>query len=203
MNGTPRVLNRVLLALIGLLFLGTGGLLIALAAVPAAGLWWQGWAQPATQQLVALAARTTLPGQGSSWIWIVASLLLVLIVVLMVAWVANQGKGRVNILAEGYDEDGAPGRVAISGSVAEQALKAALADRTDLVGSTVTTYEVQGRPGLKVRVLPRKGVSPHKIAAEVSALIEALDLVMGLQTPVLISIGAGARAKFTRAERVR
>ncbi len=203
MNGTPRVLNRVLLALIGLLFLGTGGLLIALAAVPAAGLWWQGWAQPATQQLVALAARTTLPGQGSSWIWIVASLLLVLIVVLMVAWVANQGKGRVNILAEGYDEDGAPGRVAISGSVAEQALKAALADRTDLVGSTVTTYEVQGRPGLKVRVLPRKGVSPHKIAAEVSALVEALDLVMGLQTPVLISIGAGARAKFTRAERVR
>ncbi len=203
MNGTPRVLNRVLLALIGLLFLGTGGLLIALAAVPAAGLWWQGWAQPATQQLVALAARTTLPGQGSSWIWIVASLLLVLVVVLMVAWVANQGKGRANILAEGYDEDGAPGRVAISGSVAEQALKAALADRADLVGSTVTTYEVQGRPGLKVRVLPRKGVSPHKIAAEVSALIEALDLVMGLQTPVLISIGAGARAKFTRAERVR
>ncbi len=203
MNGTPRGLNRVLLALIGLLFLAAGGLLIALAAVPAAGLWWRGWAQPATQQLAALAARTTLPGQGSSWIWIVASLLLVLLIVPMVAWVANQGKGRANILAEGYDEDGAPGRVAISGAVAEQALKTALAERTDLVGATITTYEVQGQPGLKVRVLPRQGVSPHKIAAEVSALVDALDLVMGQQTPVLISIGAGARAKFTRAERVR
>jgi hypothetical protein len=203
MNGTPRGLNRALLAVIGLLFLAAGGLLMALAMVPAAGRWWQGWAQPARAQLSALVERTMLPGRGGSWIWIIVSLLLVLVIVAMVAWVANQGKGRANILADEYDEDGAAGRVAISGTVAEQALKAALSERTDLLGSTVTTYDVGGQPGLKVRLLPRQGVSPHRVAADVSALVEALDVVMGVRTPVLLSIGAGARAKFTRAERVR
>ncbi|HEV7166788.1 MAG TPA: hypothetical protein VGN49_02350 [Micrococcaceae bacterium] len=203
MNGTPRGLNRVLLTLIGVLFLAAGALALALATTPAVALWWQGWAHGAADQLSQEAARTTLPGNGGSWLWIVVSLLLVLVVVGMVAWVANQGKGRANILADEYDEDAAAGRVAISGSVAEQALKDALGERTDLLGATVTTYEVQGQPALKVRILPRQGVSPREVAAEVSALVEALDLVLGIRTPVLISIGAGARARFTRAERVR
>jgi len=203
MNGTPRGLNRVLLTLIGLLFLAAGALALALATAPAAVRWWQGWARPAADQLSGLAARTRLPGNGGSWIWIIVSVLLVLVVVGMVAWVANQGKGRANILADEYDEDAAPGSVAISGAVAEQALKDALAERTDLVGATVTTYDVHGQPGLKVRVLPRQGVSPREVAEDVSALVEALDVVVGVRTPVLISIGAGARSRFTRAERVR
>lgn len=203
MNGTPRALNRVFLAVVGLLFLAAGGLLVAVAAFPAAGLAWQHWARPAVGQLADLAAQTPLPGGGSSWIWVVVSLALVLVIAAMVALVANQGKGRADILADEYDEDGAAGRVVISGNVAEQALRAALAERTDLLGSTVTTYEVQGRPGLRVRVLPRQGVSPTKISADVSALVQALDVVLGVQTPVLVSIGSGPRARFTRAERVR
>lgn len=203
MNGTPRALNRVFLAVVGLLFLAAGGLLVAVAAFPAAGLAWQHWARPAVGQLADLAAQTPLPGGGSSWIWVVVSLALVLVIAAMVALVANQGKGRADILADEYDEDGAAGRVVISGNVAEQALRSALAERTDLLGSTVTTYEVQGRPGLRVRVLPRQGVSPTKISADVSALVQALDVVLGVQTPVLVSIGSGPRARFTRAERVR
>ncbi len=205
MNGTPRALNRVLLALLGLFFLGSGALLTAVAAVPAVGRWWQAWAVPATAELTGLAARTVLPGRSNSWIWIVVSLALVMLIIAMVAWVANQGKGRASILADEYgneEDDGAAGRVVISGAVAEQALKAALSERTDLLSATVVTYEVRGQPALRVRVLPRQGVSPHKLAAEVSALVRALDAVVGRQTPVLLSIGSGARTRFTRAERV-
>ena len=87
--------------------------------------------------------------------------------------------------------------------MAEQALKQALAERPDLAGATVATYEVNGGPALKVRLLPRQGVAPHLLAAEVATLVEALDAVVGKRTPVLIHIGAGARTRFSRAERVR
>jgi hypothetical protein len=87
--------------------------------------------------------------------------------------------------------------------VAEQALKHALAGRPDLAGATVTTYDVKGTPALKVRLLPRQGVAPHLLAAEISELLAALETVVGRETPVLIHIGAGARTRFGRAERVR
>ncbi len=205
MNGTPRALNRLLLALLGLIFLGSGVLLILLASIPVVGRWWQDWAKPATDQLSALAARTIVSGRSNSWIWIVVSLVLVALIIAMVAWMANQGKGRSNILADEYgdaEDDGAAGRVVISGAVAEQALKKALAERTDLLAATVSTYEVRGQPALRVHVFPRQGVSPHKVAAEVSALVRALDLVVGRQIPVLLSIGSGTRTRFTKADRV-
>jgi hypothetical protein len=122
---------------------------------------------------------------------------------LMVAWVAQQGKGRTNLLVSADDAGEVAGDVRIGGGVAEQALKHALAERPDLAGATVATYEVNGRPALKVRLLPRQGVAPHLLAAEVTTLVEALDVVVGQRTPVLIHIGAGARTRFSRAERVR
>lgn len=206
MNGTPRALNRVLLALVGLIFLAAGLWLVALAAVPAVGQWWRGWAGAATDQLQSLTQRTTLPGQISSWVWVIVSLGLILLIVVLAALVANQGKGRAGVLAQGYGDgvdDGAAGRVSISSAVAEQALKAALTERSDLVWATVTVYNVRDLPGLKIRVLPRPGVAPQQVAADISALVSALDAVLGWRTPVLLSIGAGTRTRFTKAERVR
>jgi hypothetical protein len=56
---------------------------------------------------------------------------------------------------------------------------------------------------LKVRLLPRQGVAPHLLADEVYTLVAALEQVVGKKIPVLIHIGAGARTRFSRAERVR
>jgi hypothetical protein len=67
----------------------------------------------------------------------------------------------------------------------------------------VATYELHGRPALKIRLQPRQGVAPHLLAADVSALVDALDEVVGKRIPALIHIGAGARTRFSRAERVR
>jgi hypothetical protein len=131
------------------------------------------------------------------------ALALLLLIGLMVAWVAQQGKGRANLLAMEYDPGEVPGDVRIGGGVAEQALKHALANRPDLAGATVTTYDVKGTPALKVRLLPRQGVAPHLLAGEVHALVAALEAVLGKRIPVLIHIGAGARTRFSRAERVR
>ncbi|WP_284754679.1 hypothetical protein [Arthrobacter sp. efr-133-R2A-120] len=203
MNGTPHVLNRILIGILGLKLLAIGILLMLLATVPAVGSWWQGWSTGLWEHAKYLSEQTRIPGREESWLWVAAAAVLVVVIVLMVAWVSQQGKGRANLIVSEYDDARTAGDVSIGGNLAEQALKAALAERTDLAGVTVATYEVNGSPGLRIRVQPRQGVSPHTLAADVSRLVEALDIVVGRKTPVLIHIGAGARTRFSKAERVR
>lgn len=203
MNGTPRILNRILIGILGIMLLAAGILLMLLAAIPAVGQWWQGWAGSLWAAAQGAFDRTRFPGRPESWLWIAAAAVVVFVIVAMVAWVAQQGKGRSNVLVADDDDGSAPGDVSIGGAMAEQALRAALAERSDLTSATVATYEVNGTPGLRVRIQPRQGVAPHALADEVSRLVDALDAVTGKRTPVLLHIVAGARAKFTRAERVR
>jgi hypothetical protein len=203
MNNTPRTLNRILIGILGLKLLGIGTLLMLLATVPAVGTWWRQWSAGVWSGMSQLFQRTPMPGHKESWLWAVIALLLAVVIALMVAWVAQQGKGRSNMIVAEDDAGDFPGNVLIGGAVAEQALRAALAERADLAGATVATYEIRGEPALKIRLLPRHGVAPHLLAADVSALVEALDVVVGKRTPVLIHIGAGARSRFSRAERVR
>ncbi len=203
MNGTPRALNRVLLFIIGVKLLAVGLLLLLLATVPAVATWWHGWAADMWARAEDAFQQTRFPGREESWLWIVAGVVLVAIIIAMVAWLSQQGKGRANLLVASDDESHVEGEVQIGGGVAEQALRAALADRPDLAGASVATYEVKGQPGLRVRIQPRQGVAPHLLAAEISRMVEALDLVIGKKTPVLVHMASGARAKFTKAERVR
>jgi hypothetical protein len=202
-NSTPTLLNRILIAVLGLMLLAVGVLLMLLAAVPAVASWWQAWSPGVWNGVNQAFNATRFPGRTESWLWILVALALLVLIGLMVAWVAQQGKGRANLLALEYDPGEVPGDVRIGGGVAEQALKHALANRPDLAGATVTTYDVKGRPALKVRLLPRQGVAPHLLADEVYALVAALERVVGKKIPVLIHIGAGARTRFSRAERVR
>ncbi len=203
MNNTPRTLNRILIGVLGLKLLAIGLLLVLLATVPAVGTWWRQWSAGMWSNMSTLFQRTPIPGGQESWLWAVIALLLAVVIALMVAWVAQQGKGRSNLIVAEDDAGDFPGNVWIGGAVAEQALRAALAERPDLAGVTVATYEIRGEPALKIRLQPRQGVAPHLLAADVSALVEALDAVVGKRTPVLIHIGAGTRSRFGRAERVR
>ncbi|WP_269939900.1 hypothetical protein [Arthrobacter sp. HY1533] len=206
MNGTPRGLNRFLLALLGLVLLAAGAGLVVLATVPSAAQWWQGYAGAQLDWLRDYENRSRLLLGNESWIWIAGAALSLLVVIAMISWIANQGKGRAATLLDrpgDADDDGAAGAVRISCAVAEQALKSALLERTDLLGVSVTSYDFARQTAVKVRVLPRQGVAPHKIAAEIAELVEALDELLGLEVPVLLSIGTAARSRFTKAERVR
>lgn len=201
MNTTPRLLNRLVLGVVGLLTLALGAAGLAVLALPAVASWWRGAAPRAGDALDGLRTRTTLEGQADTWLWIALAAFLVLLIVMLVVWIAAQGRGRTGLFATGADT-GTAGSVTITAAAAEQALKAALLERSDLAGASVSTWQVRGEPGLRVRVLPRKGVPPYVVAAEVSRLVEALDAVTGSRPPVLISIDSGARVRFTRAERV-
>ncbi|MCC3278849.1 hypothetical protein LJ754_06715 [Arthrobacter sp. zg-Y40] len=203
MNATPRALNRFLLALLGLLLMGVGGGLALISAWPAAARAWHSFAARAGTEGAAAFSSTVMPGSGASWIWVAAAVLSFVGIVLMVLWMAAQGGGRTDTLVSEYDDDGAPGRVAISGGVAEQALRNALQQDPDVAGSAVSTYRVRGRSALRVRITPRQGAAPHLIAADATALVESLDLALGHETPVLLSLEAGRRIRLGREDRVR
>lgn len=203
MNATPRALNRVLLVLLGLLLMGVGGGLALVSAWPEAAARWHRFAERAGDSIAAAFTATSLPGTGSSWIWVAVALLSFVGIVLTVLWMAGQGGGRTDTLVSEYDDDGAPGRVAISGGVAEQALRNALQQDPDVASAAVSTYRVKGSNALRVRITPRQGAAPHLIAADATALVEALDLALGHQAPVLLSIEAGRRLRFSREDRVR
>ena len=44
MNNTPRVLNRILIGILGIKLLAIGVLLVLLVTVPAVAVWWHDWA---------------------------------------------------------------------------------------------------------------------------------------------------------------
>jgi len=212
-NTTPRVLNRIVLAVVGLLVLAAGAAGLALLTLPAVASWWGATAPRLGEGIDGLRSRTTLEGQSDTWLWIALAAALLLVIALTVLWIAAQGRGRTGFYASvgdrrrgtaraQHDDGGTAGTVTIAAAAVEQALKAALLQRSDLVGASVSTWEVRGVPGLRVRVFPRKGVPPYTVAAEISRLVEALDAVTGYRTPVLISISSGARVRFTRADRV-
>ncbi|WP_104117582.1 hypothetical protein [Arthrobacter sp. B1805] len=212
MNTTPRLLNRIVLAVVGLMALAVGASGLLLLALPSAASWWRDVAPRIGDAIDGLRTGTTLGEQSDTMLWTSVAAVLLLLIVLLVLWIAAQGKGRTGVFAavgrsgppgqrDGVDE-ATPGSVTITAAAAEQALKAALLERSDLAGASVSTWEVRGVPGLRVRVYPRKGVPPYAVAAEVSRLVEALDTVTGYRTPVLINISSGARARLTRAERV-
>jgi hypothetical protein len=199
-NQTPRALNRVLLTVLGLMLMLAGGLAVALAAVGPAAQWWEQATAAAGSRLRLLLDSTTLPGQPESWLWSVAALVLLAFIVLMLAWAALQGRGRLGTLVVDYDGDGAPGVVTLGSAVAEQALKAALQERPNILHAAVAVYEYRGVPGLRLRVLPRQGVPPQEVARDVMDLVQALDLVAGVSPPVVLSIGSGARARLVRTD---
>lgn len=203
MNATPRALNRLLLALLGLVMIGVGGGLLLISVWPAAARAWQAFAPDAMASIGAMLGRTAIPGLGGSWVWVGLALLSFLGIVLMTLWIAAQGGGRTSTLVSEYDDDGAPGSVALSGNVAEQALRSALLEDPDVAGAAVSTYAMKGRTALRVRITPRQGAAPHLIAADATGLVETLDTALGYQTPVLLSLESGRRLPFSREDRVR
>ncbi|MDQ4501240.1 hypothetical protein [Sinomonas sp. ASV322] len=211
MNGTPRVLNRMLVLIFGAVVTVLGVFMVLLAAVPAVGSWWGAWAQTGSLEAGRAFANTWIPGTRVSWLWILAMAFLVAVILLMIWWMSQQGTGRRDLVAwstagteHGSAETGeVPGRVAIAASTVDQALRTALAPRRDLLGTSVAAVEFEGRIALRLRVVARQGADPLEIAREVERLVSGMDLLLGHGCPVLLHIASGTRARFSRAERVR
>jgi hypothetical protein len=202
-NRTPRILNRIMLGLGGLILLGIGTGLVLLSTDPAAARWWQGTAPSLIAESSRMLHETAMPGQSQSWFWPLLALAMATAVVLLVLWISAQGRGRVDTLVTEYDDDGAPGRITVSGAVPEQALRTALLQDPDVASVAVSTWALGTGNGLRVRITPRQGAAPHLVAADATHLVDALDSALGKSSTVLISLEAGRRYRLGREDRVR
>lgn len=204
MNRTPRATNRIVLTFLGLLMTGVGIHGLLLAGIPDYAAGWSGLADDLRAGFMRLLDNTTLEGQRDSWLWIVVSVVMIALILLMIWWAAVQGQGKTGIFAREYREEGTRGVVELAAAVPEQAFKASLAGRPDLVSISVTSWSSPpSSAGLRIKVQPRLGAAPYRIAEDLSALAVDLDKVLGASGPVVIHLATGARTRMSRAERVR
>ncbi|MGL3807854.1 hypothetical protein ACSYDW_17385 [Paeniglutamicibacter sp. R2-26] len=204
MNRTPRLLNRVLLGIFGVLLLALGIHLVLIALAPGYAGGWRAVAGRMYGKAEQILLATTLPGQRESWLWIIVAALLIAVILLMIWWMSVQGRGRTNdYVSDYFDDEPMPGRVEISGEAVEQAIRSLLGRRTDVVSLSVSVWERSPEPGLKIKVQPRKGVEPGRLGREIVDAAHAAQELLGADGPVVVYLAAGARARFARSDRVQ
>ncbi|GAA1888541.1 hypothetical protein GCM10009715_38040 [Paeniglutamicibacter psychrophenolicus] len=203
MNQTPRLLNRLVISLLGLMLLAGGLNAVLVASSEGYARGWRNVASDLGAWFDAMLARTTLPGQKDSWLWIVVAALLICAILLMLWWIAVQGRGRGGDYVSRFIPDGAmPGRVEISQSTVEQALRHFLGRRSDMVSINVSVWELEPEVGLRIKVQPRKGTAPGALGRDVARAARLAQDALGVGGPVLIYLVVGTRSRFARTERV-
>lgn len=201
MSNTNRALNRILLALAGLVLLAAGAVTAAAGLVPDIAAAWTATGTFLADQARAALGSAPLPGRPGSW-WSVAAVAVFLIAAaLSVAWLASQGGGRTPRLAR--DDDGDRGATTIDAGLIGTAVGEALDGNRLVVGSNVSAWENRRGTGLRLRLEARKGASPRELADTAEELVRGIDALIGHPVPVLVRITAGVRSRVAGADRAR
>ncbi|GGC78682.1 hypothetical protein GCM10011512_01610 [Tersicoccus solisilvae] len=203
MRNTPRGLNRVLLALVGLVLLAAGALVAAAGFSADVSQGWLVVAQRRWDDLVGLVRSTPMPGGEVSWISLGLLVVLVALVVLMLVWIFSQGGGRTNQVAIGFHDGDLPGRTRIRTSLVADAVDQSLDRDEQVLSSQVSSWKAGNADGLNIRLQVRKGVWLSDTLATARDLVTGLDRLTGTRVPVLVRISSGARARLSRTERVQ
>lgn len=203
MNQTPRLLNRIILSVLGFVLLAGGVNMLLVSAVPGYSALWRRGATDVGAWFDRLLLDTTLPGQKDSWLWIVVTVLLICVILLMLWWIAVQGRGRGGDYVSMYVAEGPmPGRTEISQSAVEQALRHFLGRRSDVVSINVSVWNLEPEAGLRIKVQPRKGTAPGALGRDVARAARLVQGALGVSGPVVIYVAVGTRSRFARTERV-
>ena len=207
MTTSNRFLNRLVLLLVGLVLAAvTAGLVLVAVSQPVR----DAVSAFGSDQGASLVSRIS-PEDGTAWsdaavlwpLYAIVGVCLVGVVLALVLALAH-GRGRTGtVLRDASSADGGPaGAVEFGTGFAEDVLENALAGRGDLLDVTVSAYEHGSTTALKVRVLPRSGVSPRTVVDAVHAEVESLDRLLGARLPVVLEVASSARAGFSKEDRV-
>lgn len=201
MNNTNRALNRTLLLIIGLLFLGLGALGIAIMSWPtAADIWTSAGADARTWLDQALAA-TAIAGGNLSWIGLGAvAAILVVIVLLIIALTSIAGR-RSKTAFRSSGAQNPLGRVTVTESFVSDAVKNSLATRDEILSAHVTANDIRREPVLHVAVTPRQNTDPRELVDQVDRLLANLATLTGRDTATYVSLHTGLRARLAHDQR--
>lgn len=206
MTTSNRFVNRFVLLLVGLVLAAVAAGLVLIAVSPAVK---DAVTTFASDQGAALVSRIS-PEDGTLWsdsavLWPLYAIVGVclLAIVVCIALAVAHGHGRTGtVLTDAGRGDGPAGEIEIATGFAEDVLENALAGRTDLLDVTVSAYRHGSASALKVRVLPRAGVSPRTVVDAVHQEVLELDRLLGARLPVVLEVASSARAGFSKEDRV-
>ncbi len=183
MTRSNRVLNRIILALIGVLLIAA-----AAAALVAVAGWMPDLTTTVRRTLTtALAQPVTL--------WLVAAGCLVLIV-LALAWMTTRGRGHASELVRVTSADGAVG---FDRRYLEDALTSFLIGQRDVTGVSVAAYRAGRRQIGKLTVTVKRGSDIVAVTAAVRSALERLDAELGVTVPLVTHLAPGPFARSGRA----
>jgi len=197
MNATNRGTNRAILLLTGLILLAAGACTVLASAWPVAAQAWEAWAGGAVSWMQDADESSRLSDATTvSWLTIGVLAVLLVIAVGAVAVIARLGGGRSSVVICEESGEGAQGAVVIRQGFASDAITHSLASRGEILTSRVSASRVRGEDVLHVSVTPRQNTSPVDVAETVARLVDNLARLTGRETPTLVSIHSGVRARL-------
>lgn len=201
MNSTNRVVNRLILALAGVVLLAVGGaVVVATVWSPAADAWSRG-ASAAQEWLVRAAAQTAVPGSTASGLAFGVIVVAVLLAAILVWVLTRIGGRRSRTVLRSSGVRNPLGRITVTEGFVSDAVKNALADRDDVLSASVTANEVRRQPVLHVSVTPRKNADPRALVDHVDTLLANLAKITGEDTAAYISVHTSLRARLAHDQR--
>lgn len=193
MNGTNRTLGRVVLVLVGLVFLALGTAVVLVQLLPAAADVWRTTADRTLGGLRTGAADT------SAWWWALGGAVVLGVLALLV--LGSIGGGRTGTVLEDDGPDGGlPGQVRIEAAAVELALSAAITPLPQVASLAVDVRRVRRRTAVRIVVRTRRGAPPREVVDRVEDVVRDLDALLGQRLPVLLRI---VRGGSSRPDRVR
>ena len=197
MNATNRGTNRTLLLLTGLMLLAAGTCTILASVWPVAAQTWESWAGK-TVSWIQDADASSRFSEATTVSGLIIGVLAVLLVIVVgaVAVIFRLGGGRSGVVIREESGEGTQGSVAIRHDFVSDAITHSLARCSDILTTRVSASRVQDNDVLHVSVTPRQNTSPVDVAETVTRLVDNLAILTGRETPTLISIHTGVRARF-------
>ncbi|MDH6180116.1 hypothetical protein M2152_000298 [Microbacteriaceae bacterium SG_E_30_P1] len=181
MTSSNRVINRMLLALVGL------AALVAAAYVTVR-------AYPALIPTISIPA---LPAVEGAALWYLAGASGI-VVALSIAWIVTRGRGSTHDVIH---ENTPFGVVEVDVRVVSDLVSAQLANRQDIVGVSVNAYRVRRAATLALTVTVRSGADIERVRDDVALAVAEVDTQLESRLPVVVHI-TGARIIRAREKRV-
>lgn len=187
MSRSNRILNRIVLAVLGLVAV-VAGLAIGGGVLPAV--------RAAVRPVITLPRSVDVP---ASALWIVVAACAV-VVALSLVWVATRGRGGTSIaVRERAGADIVTVDVALVRDVVDHELEGV----RDVVGCHVDAYVVRRQRAARIRVAVRRGGDAVAALDAVDRAVSVLDRTLGRPVPVLVHLAGGTRAAIAEPVRVR
>ncbi|MBI5160178.1 MAG: hypothetical protein HY996_01985 [Micrococcales bacterium] len=177
MTRSNRTLNRMLLALVGVFFLG-------LAAVLA----WP-WAAESLPVLPP-APRLAL---DSVALWVTSGVALA-IVVLALTWILSRGRGGTRTALT-------VGDVSVATAAVEHTVRDELADVPSVLAVAAGAHRLRGRTALEVTISTRRSADLPALLERVRSAVRALDTALGAEVPLVVRITTGWRSGLAHVQR--